>query len=172
MIILVFGLPGSGKSYFTRHLQKEIDAGLLNTDIIREQLNLKGTYDQSAKKRVYDKMIEKTIEHVEKGSDIIVDGTFHKKRRREDFSHIAEKNGTRIFFVEIKASEQTIKQRLEKERKFSEADYEVYRELKKEFEDQSEDHLVLWSDSEPTDKMIMKTKEYIYGNQTDPRPDR
>jgi len=172
MIILVFGLPGSGKSYFSRHLQKEIDAGLLNTDIIRQKLNLKGTYDQSAKKRVYDKMMEKTIEHLEEGSDIIVDGTFHKKQRREDISRIAKKNETRIFFVEIKASEQTIKQRLEKKRKYSEADYEVFRKLKKEFEDQPGNHLVLWSDSEPIDTMIMKAKEYIYGNQTDTCPDK
>ncbi len=172
MIILVFGLPGTGKSYFARHLQKEIDAVLLNTDIIREDLHIKGKYDEDTKQRVYDEILTRTEKYLKKEKDIIVDGTFHKRERRKDFYRLAAEMQTDIFYIEIRASEKTIKQRLTESRKYSEADYNVYRKLKKEFEAESDCHIVLWSGSEPIEKMIFKAKRYIYGHQPDPCPDK
>jgi predicted kinase len=86
MIIVVFGLPGSGKSYFARHLQKKIDASFLNTDMIREELNIKGRYGEETKQRVYDEIKKRTTYHLEMGRNVLVDGTFHKKKRRGDLS--------------------------------------------------------------------------------------
>ncbi len=172
MLILVFGLPGAGKSYFARHLCKEIDAVLLNTDMIREELGIKGKYDEDTKQHVYDEIRTRTAKYLKKGKDIIVDGTFHKIERREDFFRLAAGMKTEIYYIEIRASEKTIKQRLTENRKYSEADYNVYREIKKEFEAKPGCHLVLWSGIESTGKMISKAKRYIYGHQADPCPDK
>jgi len=35
MIIIVFGLPGSGKSYFASKLAERINARYINSDVIR-----------------------------------------------------------------------------------------------------------------------------------------
>ncbi len=96
MIIMVFGLPGSGKSYFSRHLQQETGAGYFNTDMIREELNLKGIYSEKAKQLVYDKLVEKASEQLDKGLDVIVDGTFHKQKRRDLFTSIAGKKNRKL----------------------------------------------------------------------------
>lgn len=162
MIIMIFGLPGSGKSYFARHLQKEIDAIYFNTDIIRRELNLNGVYNEESKQKVYDKLVEEVSGQLDKGFDVIVDGTFHKQRRRESFRGIARKKSIEIYFIEIKASERTIRKRIEKKRKDSEADFEVYRNIKNEFDPFSESHLILRSDKESINDMIIKTKKYIY----------
>lgn len=165
MIIMIFGLPGSGKSYFARHLQQDIGAGYLNTDMIREELDLKGIYDEKTKQLVYDRLVEKASEQMDKGLDVIVDGTFHKQKRRDIFVGIAEKKNREINFIEIRASEKTIRKRLKETRKHSEADYEVYKQIKKEFESEYRSHLILWSDSQNTVELITKAKNYIYGYQ-------
>ena len=172
MIILVFGLPGTGKSYFARHLQKETDAVLLSTDIIREELNIKGKYDEDTKQRVYDEILRRTVKYRKKDKNVIVDGTFHKKKRREGLYRSAVEMKTKIFYIEIRASEETIKQRLAENRKYSDADYNVYCKIKKEFEPETGHHLVLWSGSGSTEEMIFKAKRYIYGHQSDSCPDR
>ena len=163
MLIVIYGLPGTGKSYFARHLEKETGAYYLNTDMIREKIDKKGKYDIKSKQEVYGKLMQQAKEELIKGSDVIADGTFHKNSRRKEFADIARETGHRIFFIEMKSDETTIKKRLEKKRKYSEADFEVYKQLKKEFETQPEVNLKLWSDSQTVDEMITKTKKLIYG---------
>lgn len=47
---------------------------------------------------------------------------------------------------------------MQKERKYSEADYEVYLKIKNKFESMTEKHPVLRSDMQSVDEMIKKTK--------------
>lgn len=163
MLIVIYGLPGTGKSYFARHLEKETGAYYLNTDMIREKIDKKGKYDIKSKQEVYGKLMQRAKEELIRGADVIADGTFHKNSRRKEFTDIARETGHRIFFIEMKSDETTIKKRLEKKRKYSEADFEVYKQLRKEFETQPEVNLKLWSDSQTVDEMITKTKKLIYG---------
>jgi predicted kinase len=164
MIIVVFGLPGTGKSFFARQLQKKLNASYFNTDIIRDELGRKGHYDKNSKKLIYERLAEKTSEEVVKGAGVIIDGTFHKRELRDDFRQIAAKLDQKIYLVEVKASEQTVKKRLNEKREYSEADYKVYRQIKSEFEPEEEPHLILWTDRDDINKLIMRTKEYIYGH--------
>jgi predicted kinase len=163
MIILVFGLPGTGKSYLSRCLQKNTGSRYLNTDIIREEIDKKGNYSDASKEQVYNLLAERAKNELAKGFDIIVDGTFHKRDRRQMLSDIAGETGQKIYFIEVRASEQTVAKRLKKKREYSEADYRVYKQLKKEFEPFPDNHLILWSDMENTSEMIGKARKYIYG---------
>ncbi len=172
MIIMVFGLPGSGKSYFARHLKQKTGAAYFNTDMIREELDLKGIYNERSKQLVYDRLVENVTEELDKDLDVIVDGTFHKQKRRDILTGVARKKNKRINLIEIRASEETIIKRLKSTRKYSEADYEVYIKIKKEFEPEYRNHLVLWSDAENTSEMITKAKHYIYGYQPGSSPYR
>ncbi len=163
MIILVFGLPGSGKTFFSRHLKNEISACHLNTDIVRHEMNKKGSYDAKSTLEVYKRLMNKAEEKLTNGSNVIIDGTFHKQDRRNEITELASEIGHDIFFIEIRASEQNVKIRLAKKREYSEADYEVYMQMKKEFDPYPEYHLVLWSDSQSIVEMIIMAKNYIYG---------
>ena len=170
MIIVVFGLPGTGKTRFSRLLGNELNAIHLNTDIVRDELGKKGNYSEKSKQQVYDRLMEKSLKELDRGNNIILDGTFHKKDRREKIKNIASETGNDIFFIEMIASEQTIAGRLEKKRIHSEADLKVYRKVREESDIMEEDHLVLHSDSEPEEGMIIRAKNYIHGNQANTCP--
>jgi predicted kinase len=166
MIILIFGLPGTGKSYFSRHLAADIHAKHLNTDIVRDQMNERGNYDDETKQRVYKQLLEKTEGEVKKGNDVVVDGTFHKKEQRDELIDLAQQNEERIFFVEMKAAEQTVKERLKSKREYSEADFQVYLDIKNNFDPFDGYCLEIWSDDGDLGRMATHVKQYIYEQGT------
>ena len=55
MIIVIFGLPGTGKSYFGERLAKQLDIVYMNSDRIRQALQLQGKYGPEEKNQVYGK---------------------------------------------------------------------------------------------------------------------
>ncbi len=59
VIVIVFGLPGSGKSYFASRLAEMLKAEYINSDIVRKQLLTQKTYSEKEKLSVYDSMLEK-----------------------------------------------------------------------------------------------------------------
>jgi predicted kinase len=172
MIILVYGLPGTGKSWLSRHLAREFHAIHLNTDIVRDELGKKGDYSQASRYQVYDQLMEQAGERLKQGRNVIIDGTFHKKEKRTSIREIARKSGKDIFFIEMQASEKTIAGRLEKKRDHSEADFEVYLKLKGESDYEGEQRLTLFSDAETEEEMITRVKDYIYGYQANQGPGR
>ena len=163
MVILVFGLPATGKTYFSKKLAENINATHINTDIIRERLGFKGRYDEKTKQQVYNELFKNTQREFKKGADVIVDGTFHKSRRREQLKKLTTEANRNIYFIEIKAEEKTVRKRLNKGRKHSEADVDVYEKIKSEFDFPVNGCLELWSDKEDINDMIKKAKEYIDG---------
>jgi predicted kinase len=163
MIIIVFGLPGTGKSYFSRQLTRHINAVYLSTDEVRLQLRKQGQYDEKSKQSVYDRLEKTMTEHVEKGASVVIDGTFHERRRRDQFGKKASELLQPIFFIEMKSSEASVKERVAKKRQYSEADYSVYKAIRSAFEPLEKPHLQLESDREDLNTMIAKAQRYIYG---------
>jgi predicted kinase len=163
MIVLVFGLPASGKTFISKILAKETGAVHLNTDLIREKFGFTGQYDEKTKQQIYDGLFNQVKLEFERGSDVIVDGTFHLEKRRKQLENIAKELGSEIYFIEMKAKEGNVEKRLKKRREHSEADFKVYQQIRYAFEIPEEKCLKLWSDEEETQKLIKKAKEYIYG---------
>ncbi len=75
MIVLVYGLPGTGKSYFSRYLAKEIKASYyLNTDTI--WINTKQKDNRNAKVKPIEKnnqLLDRAKEKLKKGAVIVLD---------------------------------------------------------------------------------------------------
>lgn len=166
MILIVFGLPATGKSYLSKRAAKEFGAIHLNTDIIRKEINKQGQYDEQSKELVYSQMMKEMIRHAQNKEHVIVDGTFHKKNRRDQFGWEARKHAQDVYFVETRASENTIRQRLQADRAYSEADYEVYQKIKYSFEPMIAPHLILWTDGNEIIQLIQELKMYINGQRT------
>lgn len=162
MIILVYGLPGTGKTYFAERLAEKLDAVHLNTDIVREKLQFKGHYDEKTKQQVYNELFKQAQMEFKNGADVIVDGTFHVSRRREQLEELAKEENEKIRFIEMKADEKKARKRLKKSRKHSEADADVYEIIRNDFEPLKNDKLELWSDREDIEEMINKAEKYIY----------
>lgn len=128
MLIIVFGLPGSGKTYFASRLAALIQAQYISSDRVRRQLYNQRTYTDSEKGTVYNAMHLQLQAALQQQKNVVLDGTFYKSKFRYEFvkaaSHI-----TPVFFVEVIADESLIKKRLEKKREDSEADFEVYNKI-------------------------------------------
>ena len=83
MIVIVFGLPGSGKSFFASRLAKIINADYLNSDRIRKEMFASRNYSEKEKAAVYSAMIEKTKVLANQKKNLVLDATFHKKETRD-----------------------------------------------------------------------------------------
>jgi predicted kinase len=160
MIVIVFGVPGSGKSYFASRLAKVINAGYVSSDIIRKDIFKERVYSDQEKRTVYNKMLEQMKESVTKKKNLVLDATFHKKDNREMFVRAMKGKGE-ISFIEVQADENIIRQRLKKNRPYSEADFEVYKLINRQNEPLNEPHLILKSTDDNIDDMLQKASEYL-----------
>ena len=161
MIVIVFGLPGSGKSYFAIKLGELINASYISSDQLRMQLYENRTYTDNEKLSVYDAMLLKMKDHLLQGENVVLDATFYKNEIRQKFIK-AGKKLSEIVFIEINASETITWERLQKERPDSEADFEVYKKVKALWEPMNDDHLILQSTNENIAEMLRKAKDYIH----------
>lgn len=154
LLILVMGLPGTGKSYFARHLAEKIGAEYLNTDMIRDNLGLRGQYDAASKQKVYDRLYREAEQQLKEGITVIVDGTFHQRERRKELRAVAQANNALLQFIVITAKEELIKERTARKRAYSEADFEVYQKVKESFDPIDEDHLTIESKRDNLEEML------------------
>lgn len=158
MNVIVLGLPGSGKSYFAKKLAQMIPAIYINSDRLRKELFPKRTYSADEKTKVYNTMLKKMMEANADKKNFVLDATFHKKETRKLFK---EAIGSKLFFIEVYAEEDIIRERVKKSRPYSEADFEIYKLIAQQWEPLEEPHLKLKSTNNNIDQMLQKAKEYL-----------
>ncbi len=160
-MILVCGLPGSGKTYFASRLAQSIDAIHLSSDTMRRASGKWEIYDEATKATIYDAMLFRASALVTDGKVVVLDATFYKKDIRDQFVRAAMRLGAKYALIEIRASEETIRQRITQPRKDSRADFDVYLKIRDAFEEITGDHLVLHSDDAGIDEMLVTAIEYL-----------
>lgn len=161
MIVLVLGLPASGKSYFATRLAKKLGAKYLGSDRLRKQLLQEPRYTTEEKERIYAEMQRQTSLALSQKEDVVLDATFYKEELRSLFAALARNEGTELIYIEVRTTEAIARQRLNRPRKDSDADYEVYKKVKEEFEPLRQEHLVLQSTEDNIDEMLEKAMKYI-----------
>ncbi len=159
MIIIVFGMPGSGKSFFAKRLASAIRAGYANSDIERKKLSGPKTYSDTEKMQVYDRLLEKMKSHIAEGSDLVLDATFYRKDIRNRFLSAA--GIATVIFIEVFAKPEIIFQRLAQQRDDSDADREVYEKIKAAWEPVAAEHLQLESSNDNISQMLDAATGYI-----------
>lgn len=164
MMILVSGLPGSGKSFFASRLAKRLNADYISSDLVRKTLQATGKYAFEDKFRIYRYMAEKAVKLTRQGNTVVVDATFYHHSMRALFMDAAEQNKCRIYFIVIEASEQLVKERLAQPRQDSEADLGVYQSMKTQFERYAQPHLRLQSEADNIEQMLAAAVEYLSEN--------
>jgi predicted kinase len=163
MIVIVTGLPGSGKSYFASRLASMLDADYINSDRIRKNLFTQRTYSEEEKLKVYEEMLLQMRKAVENNNNVVLDGTFYKNDIRRKFIKGIEGKEP-VFFFEIYSDEPVIKERLKKDRPYSEADFEIYKKIKMQWEPIEEPHLLLQSTNDNIEDMLQKAANYLQLN--------
>lgn len=122
--LIICGSIGSGKSTLAGQLANLLDADYLSSDELRKKaagipLYQRSTperrailYSQQQTEEVYRQLTDYTMEQLQSHRSVIVDATFGKKQYRQVFIQTLAQTEARYCFVECKASEQTVKDRL------------------------------------------------------------
>ncbi len=127
-LIVVTGLPGTGKSTVAKAIAEEIDAILFRTDVIRKSLFPKPSYSLEEQQHVYDEMFVQAHQQLKKHKSVVLDANFSKQIQRDQAVKLAEKAGVEPLILEIICQdEKLIAQRLEKRgNDASDATFRVY----------------------------------------------
>ncbi len=143
MLILVCGLPGTGKTTIASLLASKLNAAHLRTDVIRKEMFDNLTYSGEEKQKVYLEMLKRAKGCLDKRT-VILDATFPSAKLRTSAVKIAEDNKIPWCIVETIAPESIIRKRLDKRRgDASDANFTHYLEQRKSFEAISEEHIVV-----------------------------
>lgn len=137
-LIVLCGLPGTGKSYFCSRLADRLPVIILESDALRKTLFPSPSYSflESAHLfRVCHLLIERLLK---KGIPLVFDATNLSERHREYLYSIADRLGVKLVLVRVEAPPQIVYQRLKARKEGSEsksdADWTVYHRMKSSVE--------------------------------------
>lgn len=143
-LIVVMGLPGSGKSAAAQLIAQRFNAALLRTDVIRKELFPVPSYTSEEGRRVYQEVFERTATYLASGRLVVLDATFRTRVQRRRAIQVAEEQGATWRLVLVTAPEDLIRARLVVRRNDpSDATFETYQQLQSEWETIEEPHEVI-----------------------------
>jgi hypothetical protein len=150
-LILVCGLPGTGKTTVAEAIAAKTKAYVLSTDVIRKEIIDKPEYSEKEKELVYNLIFGMAQQMLGSSKSVLVDGTFYRKDLRDNVREIADAMKSEFIVVEVVCDESVIRKRLDRRCKTcctSDADFSVYQKLKKSFEPIKEKHFTIDTSSE------------------------
>ncbi len=116
-------------------------------------------YTDKEKELVYETLLTKARSAKKNRENLVIDATFYKQHLREPYlKELADE----VTFIEVTARKATIKKRLSHPRAFSEADFTVHKNIKKEWEPFEEKHLVLESTDDNIGELLSKTELHLH----------
>jgi predicted kinase len=145
-IIVVSGLPGTGKSYFCRRLAERLPFLILESDALRKQLFSVPTYSAVESAHLFRTIYYLIEDLLKKGMPVILDATNLEERHRERIYNIAGRLNARLIMVNVQAPPELVQKRLKRrmERKNkqdnSDADWTVYQKMRTTAEKISRNH--------------------------------
>ena len=160
-LIVVLGLPGTGKTTFARALADHLGALHLNTDMLRAQMGLRGRYDEATKARIYEALLQQGRAGLVAGRRVVLDGTFYKEAFRDRLAELAREAGAGVKWLEITASPETVRQRVSRHRPYSEADFAVYQKIRGAYEPLRGERLSLASDHLTPEAMLNRALQFL-----------
>jgi len=166
VLVMLCGLPGTGKSYLARRLAEHLPFVIIETDFVRKTLFSPPTYsarESALVHRVCHTLIEKLLR---KGLRVIFDATNLVEFQREYVYRLAEHSGAKLVIVKTVAPEEVVQERLHKRRQrrdahdISDADWSVYRRMKRRQQPIARPHLVV-DTSRDVEKAVRKILRVI-----------
>jgi predicted kinase len=156
-LIIILGLPGTGKSYLAVQLLKSLSNPpiYLSTDKIRRTLFDfshhqyvpfgNKLYTQEKRDLVYNALYMVVEILLSQELSVMVDGTFYAQTKRQPLLNICQRLNQSYIIIKTTCSEDLVKQRIQ-ERKSqnnnaSDADFNIYLEIKERFDPITTPHL-------------------------------
>jgi aminoglycoside phosphotransferase family enzyme/predicted kinase len=113
-LILVCGIVGTGKSTVARAIAERCGAVVIASDVVRKAPSRPGTpaYDEAAKERVYEGLLERALPVLRAGRVALLDATFDLAVRRRRALALAAAAGVPAFLVETRCAAPVARARL------------------------------------------------------------
>jgi aminoglycoside phosphotransferase family enzyme/predicted kinase len=147
-LVLVGGLPGTGKSSLAQALAGQANFTVVRSDVIRKGLAGFAANERTAptwqeklytpewNDRTYGACLEKAEGLLWEGKRVIVDATFREDKKRLMFLEAAIKNGVPAVMLLCRADPETVRRRLAARREdASDAGWPTYLQLAKQWEE-------------------------------------
>jgi len=150
-LLVFFGLSGTGKTTIASTLAQKKAIPYFNSDKVRKEIVAgipasekhhdpfgKGLYSPEMTQKTYKALARLAGRQLARGYSVAVDATFQDESHRERMVKLAKSLGARVIFVLCKASDEVIKQRLEKrqsETQPSDGRWEIYLKQKERFKE-------------------------------------
>ena len=129
-LVVMVGLPGSGKSYLSQRLARLLNAVVVESDRVRKLLFSEPDYGAEESALVH-RVSRTVMRHLlKRGVRVISDATNLVEWQRETLYNLAERSGACIVVVRVTAPEAVIRERLEQRKStpetLSDAGLDVY----------------------------------------------
>ena len=164
MIVLICGLPGTGKTFLSNKLSKYINSTVLSTDKIRKELIQKPTYTPWERALIYDVLFLLAKYLHSSGINCILDGTFNMEKSRREIKDLLNLSNNQFYIIECICPEDLIITRLLlRKDDYSDATVSIYLKMKKIYEPVKQTHISI-NTSKPLNRNIDRILRYIYGS--------
>jgi predicted kinase len=147
--VVVSGLPGTGKSFFCKKLAERYAFHIVESDALRKILFPRPDYSPSESARLFTAIHSLIESLLENGVSICFDATNLSERNREYLYRISDRTRARMILISVEVPSAVAYQRLQSRKTAtvsegeSDADWEVYRQMKPKVEKILRNHLVV-----------------------------
>ncbi len=168
VLIVMSGLPGTGKTYISRRIKDLTDVVLLESDLVRKILFNPPKYTRSENARLFDGCHSLIKEYLNEGMVVVFDATNLIERNRRYLYTISETAGARLMIIKVEAPFNIVKKRLTDRTNgnpmgdTSDADLLIYHRLRASEEPILKEHFVI-DTSKDIDAVINNVVGHIRG---------
>lgn len=166
-LLMMVGLPGTGKSSVVEKLQKRVSCVVVSTDNIRLLMRNKPTYTAAEMMLVYEVCYSIIEARLKQGQRVVFDASNYLAARREHLKKLAQRAGAPVAVCYVQAGQEVIRERLQqrnsgnrRETDLSDADWSVYKWMVEAQEPVVGEHLIIDTSSTPAAELAAELYHY------------